>query len=110
MVPPSSKQATPALPKAAVTPKPTLAKFWILECKNPGSHQSIAVTPWVKNTTGKTIPTGHKIYWWVTYGGSGGGSGVITLEKNLPPGQEVMGLLVGNHGNNYTCTAYTLPF
>lgn len=79
----------------------------ILECKNPGTHQDIAKTPDIKNTTTKTMPKGHKINW----AASDGDKGVITLDKDLPAGQVVQG--VSNKPaipQSYTCTASTSSF
>lgn len=75
----------------------------ILECKNPGTHQDVAKTPQIKNTTNTVIPKGHKIHW----GASDGDKGVITLDKGLglAAGQTVQGL--GKAWQVYTCTAST---
>lgn len=74
--PPIKKRPSPG-------PKIQQSLFVKLECKNPGSHQDVAKTPWVKNTTAKTMPKGHKINWKA----SDGDKGVITLTKDLPAGQ-----------------------
>ena len=72
-----------------------------LQCANPGGQQDVSKTPWVTNTTGKTLPKGHKIYW----NSSDGDKGVIELDSALKPGDSAKGL--GHPGQNYTCTAST---
>ena len=72
-----------------------------LQCTNDGSQQDVAKTPFITNSTSKTLPKGHKIYW----KSSDGDSGVIQLDAALAPGKTVEGL--GHPGQSYTCTAST---
>ena len=75
--------------------------FVQLGCRNPGSHQDVAKTPIIKNTTGQELPIGHKISW----SSSDGDYGQITLQEPLPPNMEVQG--IGTAGQVYTCVAST---
>ena len=72
-----------------------------LQCKNPGSHQDVAKTPNIINNTTKTIPTGQKVYWKT----NNGDKGEIELTSPLAPGGSVQ--VLGQAGQNYTCTAWT---
>jgi len=72
-----------------------------LQCRNPGSSQDVVKTPVIKNTTGKIIKAGSKIYW----RSSDGDKGTITLTKDLLPNLEVNGQ--GSPASYYTCTAST---
>lgn len=73
-----------------------------LGCKNPGSHQDVAKTPSVTNSTGKLIKKGAKINW----SASDGDKGVLTLDKDLAAGGSVQ--VLGTAGQNYTCQAWTM--
>lgn len=77
------------------------ARTVALKCVNTGSQQDVAKTPWITNTTGKTLPKGHKVYW----KSSDGDQGVIELDNALKSGDSVKGL--GHPGQSYTCTAST---
>ncbi|MFN0111062.1 MAG: hypothetical protein ACKVZH_19550 [Blastocatellia bacterium] len=73
-----------------------------LGCKNPGSHQDVAKTPSVSNTTGKVLKKGTKLNW----SASDGDKGVITLANDLAAGGSVQAM--GSAGNGYTCQAWTM--
>jgi len=75
--------------------------FVVLECRNPGSHQDVAKTPIIKNTSGQQLPIGHTISW----SSSDGDSGQVTLQAPLAPDSEVQGL--GTAGQVYNCVAST---
>jgi hypothetical protein len=75
-----------------------------LQCDNGGGQQDVAKTPFVTNTTGKTLPKGKKLFWHST----DGDKGVIQLEKALKPGETAIGH--GHPGQNYQCTATTSAF
>jgi hypothetical protein len=70
-----------------------------LQCSNPGSHQDVAKTPSIKNSSVAAIPKGKVLSW----KSSDGDSGSITLQNDLAPGASVSGL--GKAGQVYTCTA-----
>ena len=70
-----------------------------LPCRSPGTHQDVAKTPLIKNTTSDPLETGKNIYW----SASDGDNGTITLQQPLPVNDEVQGL--GSPGQVYTCEA-----
>lgn len=72
-----------------------------LQCSNSGGQQDVAKTPFVTNSTGKTLPKGKKLFWQ----SSDGDKGVIELDAPLAPGKSAIGR--GRPGQNYTCTAST---
>ena len=76
------------------------AGYYQLECRNPGSHQDVAKTPIIKNTSGKTIPAGEKMSW----SSSDGDYRQIDVQQNLAPDMEIQGL--GSAGNSYSCAAH----
>ena len=47
----------------------------MLGCKNPGSHQDVAKTPTITNSTNQTLAVGKKVYW----SASDGDKGTISL-------------------------------
>lgn len=71
-----------------------------LTCANPGSHQDVAKTPIVTNSTGKYIASTVKVYWKATDGDSGVIQGPFAIN------QSKTGL--GSPGNGYQCEAYYL--
>lgn len=73
-----------------------------LGCKNPGSHQDVAKTPSITNTTGKILKKGAKLSWSAT----DGDKGVVTLQNDLAPNASVQAM--GSAGNGYSCQAWTL--
>lgn len=75
-----------------------------LQCANGGGQQDVAKTPFVTNSTGKTLPKGHRLYWQA----SDGDKGVIQLDAPLKPGETAVGR--GRPGQNYQCTATTSAF
>ena len=75
-----------------------------LQCDNGGGQQDVAKTPFVTNSTGKTLPKGRKLYWQ----SSDGDKGVIQLDKALKPGATAIGR--GRPGQSYQCTATTSSF
>ena len=75
-----------------------------LQCDNGGGQQDVAKTPFVTNSTGKTLPKGRKLYWQ----SSDGDKGVIQLDKALKPGEIAIGR--GRPGQSYQCTATTSSF
>jgi hypothetical protein len=86
----------------ASKPKLTVGTKVTLACKNPGSHQDVAKTPSVTNTTGAAIAKGKKIYW----SASDGDKGTLTLDQNLAPNASVK--VMGSAGNGYSCQAWML--
>jgi hypothetical protein len=70
-----------------------------LGCANGGSHQDVAKTPILKNTTAAAIGKGRTLYW----KSSDSDYGSVKLEADLAPGATVQGL--GHPGNSYTCTS-----
>lgn len=79
----------------------------VLVCLPWGGFQFMQKIVEIKNTTTKTMPTGHKIYW----NASDGDKGEITLAKNLPAGEETTGFGTTRASKfGYTCTAYTSSF
>lgn len=71
-----------------------------VDCENPGTHQDVAKTPEITNTSRHDIAANVKIYWEASDGDKGYILG--PLKKN----KSVSGL--GEPGNSYTCTAYYL--
>ena len=87
--------------------RPDANKMQVLQkvamtCKNPGSHQDVAKTPDITNSTGKLLKKGAKVNWT----SSDGDKGTITLDKDLAAGASVRGL--GSAGQSYTCQAWTM--
>lgn len=70
-----------------------------IACTNPGSHQDVAKTPSLKNTSGAKIEKGRVLYWKATDGDSGS----IKLEADLLPNQAVQ--VIGKPGNGYQCSS-----
>jgi hypothetical protein len=91
----SDASAQTLSPATAITFVPQVA----IECANPGSHQDVAKTPILKNTTGSVIPKGKILRWRSTDGDYGS----VQLQSDLAPGAVVRGL--GDAGNGYQCTA-----
>jgi hypothetical protein len=73
-----------------------------LKCENPGSHQDVAKTPIITNSTRTTLPKGRVLYWQTNKGEKG----QVQLVNDLKPLNSVSGL--GGPGQVYTCTAYYL--
>lgn len=71
-----------------------------LTCENPGSHQDIAKTPIVTNSTGKPITSTTKVYWNSSDGDHG------TIQGPFSINQSKTGF--GQAGNGYHCQAYYL--
>lgn len=71
-----------------------------LTCTNPGSHQDVAKTPLIKNTTLNSLSESVKVYWTATDGDSGFVMGPFAINETK------QGL--GNAGNSYQCEAYYL--
>ncbi len=69
-------------------------------CANPGSHQDVAKTPIITNTTNHPIASSIRVYWEASDGDKGFVQGPFTV------GQSKSGL--GSAGNGYSCTAYYL--
>lgn len=90
---------------AADVPRLVFATSVALTCQNPGSHQDVAKSPVIKNSTTATLKAGQTINW----KSSDGDSGSIKLSADLPPGGSITGL--GKPGNAYSCTSafYTNP-
>ena len=71
-----------------------------MDCKNPGSPQDAAKTPFLINNTGVTIPKGQILSWESTTNEKG----TVKLDADLKPGESVVGH--GGAGNFYTCKAH----
>ena len=71
-----------------------------LGCKNPGTHQDIAKTPSLINTTSSTLAKGKWLYWSATDGDQGS----LQLQAALPPQGSVD--VQGAPGNGYNCSAW----
>ena len=70
-----------------------------LTCSNSGSHQDVAKTPILKNTSGATLHAGQTLSW----KSSDGDKGSVKLAADLAPNATIQG--IGNPGNAFTCTA-----
>jgi len=84
---------------SADVPKLTFGTSVALSCSNPGSHQDVAKTPIIKNTTTATLKAGQSVSW----KSSDGDYGTLKLSADLPPGGTVSAL--GKPGNSYTCSS-----
>jgi hypothetical protein len=73
----------------------------MLGCKNPGSHQDVAKTPTITNSTSQTLAAGKKVYW----SASDGDKGTVALSAALQPNKTVQAM--GTAGNGYSCQAWT---
>jgi hypothetical protein len=81
-------------PSSLMTVPLTLAP---IQCKNPGSSQDIAKTPYLVNATSSAIPTGTMLFW----KSSDGDSGEYKLTAPLAPNASVK--MMGKAGQVYTC-------
>lgn len=68
-----------------------------IQCKNPGSSQDIAKTPYLVNATASAIPTGTTLFW----KSSDGDGGEYKLTAPLAPNASVK--TMGKAGQVYTC-------
>lgn len=84
---------------SADVPKLTFGTSVALSCSNPGSHQDVAKSPIIKNSTTGTLKAGQIVRWKA----SDGDYGSLKLTADLPPGGTVTAL--GKPGNAYTCTS-----
>lgn len=71
-----------------------------LSCENPGSHQDVAKTPLITNTTGKPIPSTTKVHWNASDGDFGYIQGPFSINESKSA--------LGQAGNAYQCQAYYL--
>ncbi len=69
-----------------------------LGCRNPGSHQDVAKTPIITNTTNHSLSSTIKVYWNATDGDKGYVQGPFAINESK------QGL--GQPGNGYQCSAY----
>lgn len=69
-----------------------------LACRNPGSHQDVAKTPIITNTTSHAISATSKIYWNASDGDHGLIYGPLAVNESKSG--------LGSAGNNYSCTAH----
>lgn len=70
-----------------------------ITCKNPGSTQDVAKTPWLTNSTAAKIPAGKTVF----FKASDGDSGSLKLTADLLPGGSVK-LQGAKAGQVYTCS------
>jgi hypothetical protein len=70
-----------------------------IACKNPGSSQDVAKTPWLTNNTAAKIPAGKTVF----FKASDGDSGSQKLAADLLPGASVK-MMGAKAGQVYTCT------
>jgi hypothetical protein len=73
-----------------------------LECANAGSHQDVAKTPIIKNTSGAAVAAGRTLFW----KSNDGDYGSLKLQSDLAPGATVSA--IGKPGNAYSCTSHFL--
>jgi hypothetical protein len=78
-----------------------VAQKIMLGCQNPGSHQDVAKTPTITNSTSQALAAGKKVYW----SASDGDKGTISLSAALQPNKTVQAM--GTAGNGYSCQAWT---
>lgn len=71
-----------------------------LQCRNPGTHQDVAKTPKITNTSGHALSADIKVYWSASDGDNGFVMGPFQIN------QSKLGL--GEAGNAYSCEAYYL--
>ena len=71
-----------------------------LQCRNYGGQQDVSKNPDIINNTGKTVPTGTKLYWTA----SDGDKGTLMLQAPLAPNAKVG--VIGTAGQSYTCRAW----
>lgn len=70
----------------------------LVGCQNPGSHQDVAKTPIITNTTGHAISALTKVYWTATDGDKGYVQGPFAINESKTA--------LGAPGNGYSCEAY----
>lgn len=76
--------------------------FIALACNSPGTHQDVAKTPRITNTTEYLLPGSHNISWT----SDDGDGGIIELQQPLAPGKTV-DAAGKKPGQTYSCFAVT---
>lgn len=71
-----------------------------LTCSNPGSHQDVAKTPIITNSTRHPISATTKVYWTATDGDKGFLNGPFDVNQSRTA--------LGAPGNAYQCSAFYL--
>lgn len=69
-----------------------------LTCANPGTHQDVAKTPRITNSTSHAISATTKVYWTASDGDHGFVQGPFAINETKSG--------LGSAGNGYTCQAY----
>ena len=76
----------------------TIHRRTYISCSNPGTHQDVAKTPIITNTSNQNIGQSTKIFWQSSDNDSG------FIYGPLAKGASKSGL--GQPGNAYSCQAY----
>jgi hypothetical protein len=85
----------------AFVPGLTFGTSVAIACKNPGSSQDVAKTPYLVNNTAGTLKKGQVVTWQA----SDGDKGSVTLAADLLPGAQLK-VQGSKAGNAYTCSGF----